>query len=145
MLRVEAAKPADISALISLLYEMHSEVSFKVGAPDRKKMVDALAACDLWTLRDHTDEIGGLLALRSGTLWYSSAPFLADLVFYIRPPWRTYKGAALLLRKAKEQSKIKGLPLILAANSGDDIARKVLLYKRLGFKQVGASFTLQDP
>lgn len=144
MLRVELAKPSDIQEIVKMLLEMHDEVSFTLGPPDRTKIVNALAPCDKWLLRDHTDEIGGILALRQGTVWYSTSPFLADLVFYIRPSWRTYPGAALLLRKAKEQAKIKGLPLVLAANAGDDVDRKVTLYRRLGFKQVGASFTMDS-
>lgn len=144
MLRCEEAKPGDMLEIVEMLLEMHSEVSFTLGPPDRRKIVDALAPCERWVIKDFDDSIGGIIAFREATVWYSTAPFIADLVFYVRPAYRASRAASLLLRKAKERAKIKGLPLVLAANSGDDIPRKVKLYERMGFRQVGASFTLKD-
>jgi GNAT superfamily N-acetyltransferase len=142
-LTIELAKPSEIGAIIDMLLEMHAEISFKVGPPDRRKITDTLALCDKWLCKE-ADAIAGLIALRQGTVWYSASPFLADQVFYVKPAYRASGAARLLLRKAKEQAKIKNLPLLVAANSGDDIDRKTLFYKRLGFTQIGASFTLKD-
>lgn len=139
-LQVELLKPSEIDKAIDLLMEMHSEVSFTVGPPDRTKAINALAGCDKWVVKEYDGSLGAILALREATVWYSKTPFLADLVFYVKPSFRASRAALLLLRKAQEQATLKGLKLLVACNSGDDIDRKVNFYRRLGFTQIGASF-----
>lgn len=139
-LQVELLKPSEIDKAMDLLMEMHSEVSFTVGPPDRKKAIDALSQCVKYVVKEYDGSLGGILALREATVWYSKTPFLADLVFYVKPSFRSSRAALLLLRQAQKDARLKGLKLLVACNSGDDIERKENFYRRLGFQKIGASF-----
>lgn len=143
-MRVSEASPTQILEIVDILLEMHKECPLPLGAPDRAKIANGLASCTKFLALDGDNYIAGILALREGPWWFSKEHFIGDLVFYVRPSHRASKAATLLLKRAKEYAKIKGLPLMMAVVSGVDVDRKDQFFARQNFKKVGGAYMYKE-
>lgn len=142
-MRVSEASPPQILEIVDMLLEMHGECPLPLGAPDRAKIANGLASCKKFVALDG-EYLAGILALREGPWWFSHERFIGDLVFYVRPSHRASRAALLLLKKAKEYARLRGLPLMMAVVSGVDVDRKDQFFMRQDFKKVGGVYMYQE-
>ena len=60
-----------------------------------------------------------------------------DVLFYIKPEFRSYKAFDRMLSTAEEFAKINGVPLALLFFTTKDIERKLNTISRRGYKPIG--------
>lgn len=81
--------------------------------------------------------IVGIMGLVIDSFWWSEEPMMLDMLFYIKPEFRSYKAFNRMLSTAEEFAKINGLPLSLLLFSTKNLERKYEMIKRRGYKKIG--------
>lgn len=121
---------------------MHEEVGH-LPPINPRKLLSSLLQChrEGRIFLGYRKELVGVLALQETTHWYSDHPFLADLVFFVKPSQRVSRVASHLLRAATEYATMRGIPLMMAVVHGEDVVRKDHFYARHGFQRVGGVYT----
>jgi GNAT superfamily N-acetyltransferase len=137
---IRPAKLTDLPRLCELAVMMHDESPFPLPPIDADKLIVALmkATVVVW---EQNEKVGGFIALQEGTFWYSQERFIADLLFFVQPEFRKSTAGRDLIRAAQTYAKIKELPLFMAPVNGVDVDRKDALYKRLGMRKLGGTYS----
>lgn len=92
---------------------------------------------------DNNGVIVGILGVVVDSFWWTEEPMLMDVVFYIKPEFRSYKAYNRMLSVAEEFAKINGLPLSLLFFTTKDTERKFNMVQRRGYKSIGFWVTKQ--
>lgn len=84
----------------------------------------------------------GVVLLRIESLWYSSAPVIAEKLVFVHSDYRSAKGARArkLCEFSKRVSDEMGLPLIIGVVSTERTQGKIRLYERVFGAPAGAFF-----
>lgn len=137
---IRQAKLNDLPRLCSLASSAHDESPFPLAPIDADKLIHNLmkSVVIVW---ERDDIIWGFTALNEGEFWYSKEKFLGDILTYVHPDGRKTKAARDLIKAAQQYARIKGLPLVMAPVNGVDVDRKDALYKRLGFRKLGGTYS----
>ena len=112
----------------------------------------ALLAQEIWPAlcQDHglcpvigpadTNEIQGLVLLRTGRMWYSEQEILEEKAVFIYPQYRSAKGgrARRLIEFSKRAADALGMPLVMGVLSGTRTKGKLALYSRQFGEPMGA-------
>jgi hypothetical protein len=137
---IRSAKLTDLPRLCELSVCMHDESPFALPPINPDKLIKGLmrSTVIVW---ETNDVIGGFIALQEGHFWYSDERFVADQLFYVHPDYRKSKAGISLLKAAQQYARIKELPLFMAPVNGVDVDRKDALYKRLGMRKLGGTYS----
>lgn len=143
-MHIRVATEEDVPNTVGLLADMHKEASLTFPPMDAEKVVkaifDVVKDGILLLAETHDNRIVGLLALVKSNYWFSNYPFIADLVFYVSPEFRTSSAGYQLIKAAKAFSDKMKVPLMMSVTSGEDPRRKDNLYERSGLKYIGGIF-----
>ncbi len=146
-LSIRLATTDDMAEVMRLAITACEENSFLNASTD-------LLAKEIWPAlcQDHglcpvigptgTKEIQGLVLLRLGRMWYSTADVIEERAVFIYPEYRSAKGgrARKLVEYSKHCADQLGMPLIMGILSSTRTAGKVRLYQRLFGEPAGAFF-----
>lgn len=109
-------------------------------APDYDKVRETLEKLiENQTLITYSNNgiIVGILGCIVDTFWWTNEPMMMDMLFYIKPEFRSYKAFDRMLSTAEEFAKINGLPLALLFFTTKDTERKFNMVLKRGYKPVG--------
>ena len=112
----------------------------------------ALLAKEIWPAlcQDHglcpvigpsnTNDIQGLVLLRTGRMWYSEQEILEERAVFIYPEYRSAKGgrARKLIEFSKHVADSLHMPLVMGVLSGTRTKGKLALYSRQFGEPMGA-------
>ncbi len=145
-MRVRLCEPADLPILMELGRAFHEELAWHHLPLDEQK-AEAGAAHAIGQhlaigVEDDSGELCGALLLHpmESGFWFSSAPFLQEIGFYVRPDKRASRAAVMLLDAAKAIADDIGLPLFSTPFSGVAVDRKDKLFERSGFVRLGSIY-----
>lgn len=84
----------------------------------------------------------GVVLLRIESLWYSSAPVIAEKLVFVHPDYRSAKGgrARKLCEFSKQVADELEMPLVIGVVSTERTQGKVRLYERVFGPPAGAFF-----
>lgn len=80
--------------------------------------------------------ICGFLGIEIDTYWWSKEPVLMDVIFFVKPEFRSYNAFKRMLSVAEEFAKINSVPIALSFFSDKDLAKKAKMIMRRGYKAV---------
>lgn len=138
------ASLTDISGILALLSIMHEEAE-SLPEIDWAKTTHAVADVVLsgvaLVAKNKEGHVVGSIGGYVTSQWYSNAPHLGDLWYYVMPDYRKTKAAVSLMEGFKEAAAAIKVPLQVGHVFGDkDLDRKDKLFRRLGFKPVGSIY-----
>jgi GNAT superfamily N-acetyltransferase len=85
-------------------------------------------------------QLTGALLLHVGNAWFTRAPALFDMMFYVLPEARRSRAAVSLVAAAKACARSRRLPLNIAVSAGSDLTRKNEFMRRQGFTALGGIY-----
>lgn len=134
----------DYESLCRFAMNYHASAPAFFGTLNIPKMAERIAVAVLkhesFVIKNEDQIIGAIVLDEVPSAWWSDDTQLTDLFFCIHPSFRTFANVRGLLREADEYAKMKGKELHLTLFNPFDMDRKETLMKRLGFKQITASF-----
>lgn len=84
----------------------------------------------------NNNNICGFLAIEIDSYWWSKEKVLMDVMFYVKPEFRSYNAFKRILSVAEEFAKINNVPIALSFFSDKDLAKKARMIMRRGYKAV---------
>jgi hypothetical protein len=81
-------------------------------------------------------QICGFLGVELDKYWWSNELVLMDVMFYIKPEFRSYTAFKRMLSVAEEFAKLNNVPIALSFFSDKDLAKKAKMIMRRGYKAV---------
>jgi hypothetical protein len=81
--------------------------------------------------------ICGIFGVKIDSFWWSSEPTMVDVIFYIRPEFRSFSAYKRMLRAAEDFAKLNKVPLALLFFTTKDQDKKHQMILRRGFRTVG--------
>lgn len=145
---IKFAKPEDVTNLVALGYKSFEENDLAgIGCdPDFNTVLEAMTGFvtnDVVLVDRNEDDqkyINGLLAFTHTSVWWSKEPLLMEVLFYVKPQFRSFKNAVALIKAAKEYSDEQQIPLVMDLFTKKDVEekRKLLIY--CGFKEIGSLY-----
>ena len=89
------------------------------------------------------DSIAGTVGFHLDTFeWNRAFPFIMVTWFYVLPEFRRTRAAWHLADTLKIAAK--QYPVLFPITWGGNVAAKTRFFRRLGFRQIGASFMIED-
>lgn len=143
MITVRPARVRDVSAIIALLLRMHREATAPISPPDEARIahqvVDTVSrgvALVGVVDRQLIGSIGGVVHAD----WWSSAPRMFELWWYVLPDRRRGTGLGMeLFRKFKAAAG--DMPVRMETSVGGDNKRMDRLCARVGLQKAGHVYT----
>ena len=150
-LRLRPATQADVVEILRLLLAVHQESTVELPPVNPGKTIREISHClevgwgfMLGAKTEAGWVIAGSIGLYEETHWYTDEKNLTDLWFTVRPQYRSYKAARLLLTQAWAIAKSQGLVLRQSDMTGIRPEKKTKLYERLGYRQIGGMYFKGD-
>lgn len=84
----------------------------------------------------NNSQICGFLGIELDKYWWSDELVLMDVMFYIKPEFRSYNAFKRMLSVAEEFAKLNNVPIALSFFSDKDLAKKAKMIMRRGYKAV---------
>lgn len=138
---IRVATMDDLPACIRLAMKIPEENDMDYfPKPDVMKVAETLEELinkQTLILYDNNGVICGLFGVRLDTFWWTSEPMLVDILFYIKPEFRSFSAYKRMLRVAEDFAKINNVPLALLFFTTKDSDKKHQMVLRRGFKTVG--------
>lgn len=149
--------PADtLKIRIGVPSDMHDCMALALTACDENGFLNpdpAKLAREMWSALSLDNGIVGLIGqpggkaegivlLRIGAMWYSSAVVVEEKAIFIHPDFRSAKGGRgrKLCEFSKQVADKLGIPLIIGVLSNERTEAKVRMYQRILGKPAGAFF-----
>lgn len=108
--------------------------------PDKTKVNQVLSELinnNTLIVYENNETIVGIFGVIIDTFWWTSEEMMTDVIFYIKPEFRSYNAYKRLLSAGEAFAKINKLPLALLFFTTKDTKRKFEMIKRRGYKPVG--------
>lgn len=137
---VRLASLSDLETAVELALEIPRENSEAFPKPSPSKVKESLKKLieeKSLILYENNGVVVGVLGLIIDTHWWTEEPTMFDMLFYIKPEFRSYKAFRRMLSVAEEFAKINGIPLSMMFFSTKDLFRKMKLLKKRGFEPIG--------
>jgi len=143
-MEIRRANALDISAIIHLITQMHSEAKFDIPPLDITKVTDAVVyamktGVVIVAINEEKKLVGSIGGVASDD-WFSKEKVLGDLWFYVLEKWRNTKTALSLIKEFIKVGKEAKLKLKLGHIYFGDIERKDNFYEKLGFVKAGCTY-----
>lgn len=139
--RVRLATIEDAEQCINLALEIPKENDMEYfPKPSFLKvamMLEELINAKLLIVYENNGVICGLLGVKIDSFWWTDEPMMVDVLFYMKPDFRSYTAYRRMLQTAEEFAKINGVPLALLFFTTKDQDKKHRMVLRRGFKTVG--------
>lgn len=134
--------PKDLPACVELALEIPRENVDTAFPPAKiscvENMLSSLIEAKCLIMYENNGVLCGLLGVKIDTFWWNDeAPRLVDVLFYVRPEYRSYTTFKRMLQVAESFAKINKVPLNLLFFTTKDLDRKYKMILRRGFKPVG--------
>jgi GNAT superfamily N-acetyltransferase len=94
----------------------------------------------VFTARDPSGELCGVISGLVTCPWFSTHPHVAEGCFFVSPDMRGTGAGVALLRHLGDWADKRGLPLICAVSTGDEVERKDRFFERQGFTRIGGIY-----
>jgi hypothetical protein len=139
----ELATPEDLPDVIALCHALYAELDPKLTPPMSLEkvfyMMESLVEHKTVILYKNNGVACGILALDLVAPWWTEEKnaVLRDIVFYIKPEFRTFKAFSAALRLAEQYAKINKVPLEIFFFTDRDVKRKFKLFKHRGYTSQG--------
>lgn len=142
-MKIVRAGGAEISALYTMLKDMHRNTELDVSPIDDYKLLNQInnvvhKGVVLVSVKDNI--ITGSIAGITTTDWWSSQPHLSDMWFYVLPNHRKSRSAIMLIKAFIKLAKDAKLKVKLGHIYSGDLNRKDKFYERLGLVKAGSTF-----
>lgn len=135
------ATPLDLHQCVDLAMKIPLENDMEYfPKPDIDRVASTLVELiDNQTLivYENNGIICGLFGVKIDSFWWSSEPTMVDIIFYIKPEFRSFSAYKRMLRAAEDFAKLNKVPLALLFFTTKDQDKKHQMILRRGFKTVG--------
>lgn len=138
---VRSAEKEDLQVCIEIALEIPLENDLGYfPAPSESKVkltLEKLIENRTLIVYENNGVIVGILGLIIDSFWWSEEPMMMDMLFYVKPEFRSYTAFNRMLSTAEEFAKINGLPLSVLMFTTKDMERKFKMIQKRGYKSVG--------
>ena len=146
-MNVRKATLLDVSAILALLAEMHTEPEQELDPVHWPKVGHLVVQCvsngGVLVAVNENNMVVGSIGGDQKTEWYSETPKLADYWFYVLKDHRKTAAGFKLMKEFKKLAKEAKLGLTVGHVLGHDIDRMDKFYTKLGFTRTGTLFSLE--
>lgn len=139
----ELATQADLPDAIALCHALYAELDPSLTPPMSLEKVlaqmERLIEHKTVILYKNNGVCCGILALDLMVYWFTEETnaVLRDIVFYVKPKFRSFKVFSSALRLAEQYAKINKVPLEIFFFTDKDVKRKFKLFKHRGYTSQG--------
>ena len=141
---IRRASALDMSAILSMLAEMHENTVLKVPPINSEKLVakvnEVIHRGVVFVAVDDDNKLIGSVGGMVGQDWWSDEPFLADCWFYVTPEKRKNSAGIELIKNFIKSANDAKLPVRLGHIFSGDLERKDKFFEKLGLIKAGSAF-----
>lgn len=135
------ARPEDLEACFKLALEIPKENDFNFfPEADEEAVRDTikeLIAKQCMIVYSNNGVIVGILGVTIEKFWWTKNEVMTDVLFYIKPEFRSFSAYKRMLSAAEAFAKLNKLPLALLFFSTKDLEKKYQMILRRGYKTLG--------
>ena len=146
-MEVRKATLLDVSPILALLAEMHTEPEQELDKVHWPKVSHLIVQCIsngcVLVAINENNLVIGYIGGDKKTEWYSDIPKLADYWFYVLKDHRKTPAGFKLMKEFKKLAQEANLGLTVGHVLGYDIDRMDKFYTKLGFTRTGTLFSLE--
>lgn len=137
---IRTAEPTDLEQATLLALQIPRENNEMFSAPNPVKVAEMLAtliANKTLIVYENNGVICGLLGVKIDSFWWSDTQVMTDVLFYIKPEFRSFSAYKRMLQAAEEFAKINKVPLALLFLTTKDVDKKYQMILRRGYNTIG--------
>lgn len=147
-MEIRKATLLDISPILAMLSEMHSEPERALDPVDWVKVTETVTRCiaagGVIVAVSDNNFIVGSIGGEAKAQWYSDVERLGDYWFYVLQDHRKSPAGFKLMKEFKKLAQSANMDLTVGHVLEYDMERMDKFYTKLGFERSGALFSLKE-